>query len=64
MAVNLSKTNKAVLDKYMELPQPDDKVQAMYIWIDGSGEGLRAKTRTMDFEPKAPEGKYILCFVK
>ena len=55
MTFNPSKTDKAVLDKYLDLPQPEDTIQAMYIWIDGSGEGLRAKTRTMNQEPKCAE---------
>lgn len=40
--------------KYLALPQ-GDRVQVMYVWIDGTGEGLRAKTRTETSEPISPE---------
>lgn len=49
--------NKSILDKFMTLPMPENKIQATYIWIDGSGEHLRCKDRTLDFIAKSVKGK-------
>jgi len=53
LAPNIA-TNKQVLQKYLAIPQPENKVQCMYVWIDGTSEGIRAKSRTVDFVPKHP----------
>jgi len=44
-------TDKGVLGRYLAKPQ-GERVQAMYIWIDGSGENLRCKTKSLESEPK------------
>jgi len=54
MACGGAKTDKKVLQHYMTLDQ-GNQCQVMYVWVDGSGEGLRCKTRTMDLEPKCAE---------
>lgn len=51
------KMNKVVLDKFMALEVPSKKIQATYIWIDGTGEHVRSKDRTIDFVPENPSGK-------
>lgn len=43
-----------VHQKYLELPTPG-KVMATYIWIDGTGQGLRSKTKTLFNYPSSPE---------
>ena len=62
-----AQTNKTVLDKYMKLDQGTRwqffwkwnwmhillRVQALYIWIDGTGEGLRSKTKTLEEYPNS-----------
>lgn len=45
-------TDKSIINKYLDLPLDDGRVQAMYIWIGGNNE-LRCKTKTLMSEPKS-----------
>ena len=47
--------NKTVLNKFLALPQPENKCIVSYIWIDGTGENLRMKDRVFDYFPECPE---------
>lgn len=45
----------AVLQKYLNLEQPDDVICCTYVFVEGTLEKPRAKARTLDFEPKSVE---------
>ena len=47
--------DKKTTEYYLDLKQPSNVCQVMYVWIDGSGENLRAKSKTMDIVPQKPD---------
>lgn len=48
-----------VIDQFLGL-KPPTKCQATYVWIDGTGEYLRSKTRTLNTVPKSIDGNILL----
>lgn len=42
-----------ILSKYMDLEQ-NEFTQVLYVWIDGTGQTMRCKTKTMTSVPKEP----------
>lgn len=60
MALHVPHVSKEILSRYMDLEEKG-RVMCEYLWIDGTGEGIRSKCRTMEFEPKEPKGNYLIC---
>jgi len=47
--------DQLITQKFLSLPQPKNKILATYVWIDGTGEQLRAKTKTLSKVPQNVE---------
>lgn len=50
-----AKFNKQLSERYNRLKYDQNLVQATYVWVDGTGENVRAKTRTVNFVPTKAE---------
>nr|CCA22206.1 unnamed protein product [Albugo laibachii Nc14] len=48
----MSKLDSAIYNRYMELEIPNDVILAEYVWIGGSGQDLRSKTKTLTHSVK------------
>ena len=47
-------SDSGLLQRYLQLDQ-GNRVMATYVWIDGSGENTRAKTKTLYHYPETPK---------
>lgn len=55
-------TDKYAAGRFIQLPT-HNKIQVEYVWIDGSIQNVRSKTKTIDFIPKKVDGKLIIIFL-
>ncbi|XP_070389768.1 glutamine synthetase 2 cytoplasmic-like isoform X2 [Dermacentor albipictus] len=53
--MNMATDRATVLQRYLDLEQPDDAVFCTYVFVDGTLEKTRSKTKTLEFEPKRAE---------
>ncbi|KIH60917.1 glutamine synthetase, beta-grasp domain protein, partial [Ancylostoma duodenale] len=53
-SVNIPNATPTV-DTNMGIPFVGNKILATYVWVDGTGENLREKTRTLESDPGAVE---------
>ncbi|GIY09605.1 glutamine synthetase [Caerostris extrusa] len=54
--------SKLLTQTFLELKQPEDKIQCMYIWIDGSLKNFRTKTKTWPEDPQTPNNLPVMEF--
>lgn len=47
--------DKTIINRYRKLEYNPNKVQATYLWIDGTGENIRLKDRVLNNVPKSVE---------
>ena len=45
--------DKSILARYKNLQVPENRVQATYLWIDGTGQNIRLKDRVLNKVPKS-----------
>ena len=58
ITISMAAQKSSTFRRYAELEPPKNIWQLSYVWIDGSVNRIRFKTRTMDYEPKTPDGMY------
>lgn len=49
----MESSRETVLKKYLDLEQPADKVFCTYVFVDGTLQNVRCKTRVLNFEPQS-----------
>ncbi len=60
--LNLSRwetDEKNPADRFRALPGAEDNVFLTYVWVDGTGQNVRAKTKVVEKEPKSASGNAL-----